>query len=68
MKRNFTATLWQEGEIYVAQCLEVDVASQGASEEQALASLSEALALHFDEPMATVVPKVRQLEVEVGAS
>ena len=68
MKRNFTATLRQEGQIYVAQCLEVDVASQGASEEQALANLSEALALHFEEPRATVVPKVRQLQVEVGAS
>ena len=68
MKRNFTATVQREGQIYVAQCLEVDVASQGASEEQALASLSEALALHFEEPTATVVPKVRQLQVEVGVS
>ena len=37
MKRNFNATVWQEGEWFVAQCLEVDVASQGTTEEQALA-------------------------------
>ena len=29
MKQVFTASVWQEGEWYVAQCLEVDVASQG---------------------------------------
>ena len=52
----------------MAQCLEVDVASQGETEEQALANLGEALALHFEEPRATVVPKVRRVEVEVGAS
>ena len=68
MKRNFTATIQKEGRTYVAQCLEVDVASQGPSEEEALANLSEALFLHFEEPRATVVPKVRQLQVEVGAS
>ena len=37
----------------LAQCLEVDVASQGHSEEEALASLQEALALHFETPRAT---------------
>ncbi|MDP3063074.1 MAG: type II toxin-antitoxin system HicB family antitoxin, partial [Chloroflexota bacterium] len=35
MRRSFTASVWQEGDWYVAQCLEVDVASQGASEEEA---------------------------------
>jgi predicted RNase H-like HicB family nuclease len=68
MKRNFTATVQREGRIYVAQCLEVDVASQGVSEKQALSNLSEALSLHFEEPRATVAPKVRQLQGELGAS
>ena len=31
MKRTFTATLWHEGPWVVAQCLEVDVASQGGT-------------------------------------
>jgi len=37
MKRTFSASVWSEGDWYVAQCLEVDVASQGGSEEEALA-------------------------------
>ncbi len=52
MKREFKASVSREGDRYVAQCLEVDVASQGPTEEQALASLEEALALHFEPPRA----------------
>ncbi|MDZ8110171.1 MAG: type II toxin-antitoxin system HicB family antitoxin [Nostoc sp. DedQUE12a] len=48
MKRTFTASVWQEGKWFVAQCLEVDIASQGESEAEALANLTEALALHFE--------------------
>ncbi|MDO8750350.1 MAG: type II toxin-antitoxin system HicB family antitoxin [Dehalococcoidia bacterium] len=68
MRRKFTALLWQEGDWYVAQCLEVDVVSQGETEEGALVNLKEALSLHFQEPRATIVPKIRQVEVEVRAS
>ena len=45
MKRPFVATVWQEDDLYVSQCLEVDIASQGATEEEALENLKEALAL-----------------------
>jgi hypothetical protein len=34
MTRRFTAHLWREGDVWVAQCLEVDVASQGETEEE----------------------------------
>ncbi len=47
MKRPFTATVWREGNWYVSQCLEVDIASQGETEEEALANLKEALELRF---------------------
>jgi len=53
MKRSFTASLWREGDWIVAQCLEVDVASQGESEAEALANLQEALELHFEPPLAS---------------
>ena len=43
MKREFTASVTQEGAWYVAQALEVDVASQGESVEEALENLREAL-------------------------
>lgn len=68
MKRSFAATVWREGAWYVSQCLEVDVASQGATEEEAIENLREALELHFEPPHATRPPKVRTIEVEVGAA
>ena len=68
MKKTFRASLSREGKWYVAQCLEVDVASQGESEKEALANLREALALHFEAPRSDMAPKIRPVEVEVGAS
>lgn len=68
MKRPFAATVWREGNWYVSQCLEIDVASQGKTEEEALENLREALELHFEPPQATRPPKVRMIEVEVGAA
>ncbi|MGO9240096.1 MAG: type II toxin-antitoxin system HicB family antitoxin [Bryobacteraceae bacterium] len=56
MKRPFAATIWREGKWFVAQCLEVDVASQGETEAEALANLKEALELHFEPPCATPPP------------
>ena len=53
MKRPFAATVWREGDWYVSQCLEVEVASQGKTEEGALANLKEALELHFELPQPT---------------
>ena len=68
MKRSFAATVWREGDWFVSQCLDVDVASQGESEEEALANLREALELYFESPRATRPPKVRHIEVEIGAT
>ena len=68
MKRAFSATVWQEGDWFVAQGLEVDVASQGRTEREALKNLSEALELHFSQPRATVTPLLTTIEAEVGVS
>jgi predicted RNase H-like HicB family nuclease len=65
MKRTFTASVTREGDWYVAQCIEVDVASQGETEEAALANLREALALHFAPPVASDLPRLRPVEVEI---
>ena len=54
MKRALTASVWREGELFVAQCLDADVASQGGSEDESLMNLREALELHFEPPVATV--------------
>jgi len=68
MTRPFAATIWKEGDWYVSQCLEVDVASQGETEEEALRNLKEALELHFEPPAATRPPKTHLIEVELGAA
>lgn len=44
----FTAAVTHEPPWFVARCLEVEVASQGTSVEEALANLQEALGLRFD--------------------
>ncbi len=68
MKQSFTASVWQEGEWYIAQCIQVDVASQGATEEEALDNLRDALELHFTAPVATVLPNVRNIEIDIRAA
>ncbi len=68
MKADFTVSVWQEEDLFVAQCLEVDVASQGATEEEAVANLRQALELHFEEPVADWKPKLVKVEVQVGAA
>jgi predicted RNase H-like HicB family nuclease len=68
MKRAFAASVWREGKWYVSQCLEVDVASQGETAEEALANLKEALELHFEQPHATRPPNILTIEVDVGAA
>ena len=67
MKRVFTASVCKEGASYVAQALEVDVASQGETVDDALANLREALALHFEPPVPTAAPELRRIEIEVAA-
>jgi predicted RNase H-like HicB family nuclease len=68
MTHKFTVSLWQEGEWFVAQCLDVDVASQGENEEEALANLREALELYFEPPRPMIQPVIRQIEVELHAA
>ena len=67
MKKDLSASVWQEGKWFVAQCLEIDIASQGETEKEALENLRDALLLHFMPPIATVLPNVRKIELEVMA-
>jgi predicted RNase H-like HicB family nuclease len=68
MTRQFAASVWREGDWYVAQCLQCDIASQGETEDEALSNLKEALELYFEPPRATRPPLIRTIEVEVGAA
>jgi predicted RNase H-like HicB family nuclease len=47
--RTLTAALHREEDWYIAQCLEVDVASQGHTIDEALANLAEAVELYLEE-------------------
>jgi predicted RNase H-like HicB family nuclease len=50
---NLRIAVWTEWNWWVAQCLEVDVASQGGSESEVRANIVEALKLHYAAPAAT---------------
>ncbi len=68
MKQRFSASIWQENEWYIAQCVQVDIASQGATEDEALDNLRDALELHFTPPIATIIPHVRDIEIDIKAA
>jgi predicted RNase H-like HicB family nuclease len=53
-KLNLTANVWREDDMFIAQCLEFDVASQGHTVEEALDNLREAVQLFLEPPTATV--------------
>ncbi len=61
-----TAAITHEGELFVARCLEVEVTSQGASVEDALENLKEALGLYFEdegEPVDLTHPMVTTFQL-----
>jgi predicted RNase H-like HicB family nuclease len=49
LPRTLTAALHREEDWFIAQCLEVDVASQGHTIDEALANLAEAVELYLEE-------------------
>jgi predicted RNase H-like HicB family nuclease len=68
----FTAAVHQEEDWYVAQCLEVDVASQGLTIPEALSNLAEAVELYLaevSEPQlhVTATPLVTYFQVPGAA-
>jgi predicted RNase H-like HicB family nuclease len=73
MTRQLTAIIEREGDGYVALCPDVDVASQGATVDEARNNLKEALELFFEAASATEIQQrlhsevyVTHVEVAVG--
>jgi predicted RNase H-like HicB family nuclease len=71
--QRFTAIIEREDDTFVALCPEFDVASQGASIEEARTNLVEALTLFFETAAPSEVVRrfhhevfVTQVEVPVG--
>jgi len=59
-----TASIRREGDVFIAQCIEYDISSYGDTEQEALESLAEAVELHLEPPVATVLPQLRRFEIE----
>lgn len=51
MAKKFAVSIWKEGNWFVAQCLDHDVASQGQTEQ-------EVLELFFEESFPTLLPQI----------
>lgn len=66
---SLTAAVERDGDWWVARCLDVEVASQGHSLEDALAALKEALELYFEDqpPPTGGHPFVTAIEVTLPA-
>lgn len=62
LKSGLHALLWKEGKIYVAKCIEIEVASQGKTKSLAISNLEEALELYF-EGQNIPLPKFSGLEL-----
>ena len=66
--QTFTASISREDDWFIVQCLEVDVASQGKSEEEALVNLAEALELYFEPPQPSLKPVLRKFEAKISTA
>jgi len=72
-KHQFTAVIEREGNMYVALCPELDIASQGETVEEARKNLKEAIQLFFETASQQEIRErlhdevfVTRLEVAVG--
>ena len=63
MVKQFTAIIEKEGDMYVALCPELDIASQGETVEKAKVNLKEALELFFETASEQEIQERIQTEV-----
>lgn len=61
MKLDLTAAVWHEGAWVVAECVELGVASQGHSEEEAMRNLEEAVFLYLQSDETGEIETLPQL-------
>jgi predicted RNase H-like HicB family nuclease len=70
--RKLHSVVWKEDKYYVAKALEVEVASQGLSVDEALSNLKEALELYFEDNTAVDLievdhPQIKDVSIQVNA-
>jgi predicted RNase H-like HicB family nuclease len=61
-KSGLHAIVWQEDDLFVAKCVEVELASQGKSEKEAINNLEEAMSLFFEDEKIKV-PQLSNLRL-----
>lgn len=59
MNHNFTITTWREDDLYVAQCLDVDVSSFGTTQNEALENIKEAIELYLEDSKELDFPDIK---------
>jgi predicted RNase H-like HicB family nuclease len=67
---HLTAVVTQDGDWYVARCLEIEAVSQGETVEQALANLRDVVEVYLEEegpPPALAHPLVTSIDVPIPA-
>lgn len=69
MRKQFSAVITQERNIFIALSPELDIASQGSSIDEALANLKEAIELYLEDedvdiPMEGLRPLITLIDVE----
>ncbi len=55
--------VWKEGDHFVAQCLNIDVASFGDTKDEALKNLDEAIGLFLEDAPADAIQKIQNPEI-----
>ena len=55
--------VWKEDNWYVSKCVEVEVASQGKSKNEALKNIEEALELYFEDEKLPLPKTLLRLEL-----
>jgi predicted RNase H-like HicB family nuclease len=62
--RKFHYTLYREDSDYIAQCLDFDISSFGATEQEALLNLKEAIELYLEDfPTTGPIPEITEVTV-----
>lgn len=61
--KSITYCVYWEDEFFIAQCLNVDISSFGASRAEAVASLREAVELYFEDASAGDFALVSDAEI-----
>lgn len=63
-ERTLSFVLYREGDGFVARCLDVNVASEGDTEAEAVSQLREALELYFEDAGQDDLPPVSHARVD----